>query len=208
MARTEKTTRLALLRAAERLFAERGVDSVSLREIAVAAGQRNHSAAVYHFKDKRGLVNAVLERHSDPIQAAWPVALEHLGAEGRETLEEIVALLVRPLVRKLDDKDGGADYLIVVSQLVSSRTFPLTDLPATNAPGIMALTTALLRHIDNVPAPLMPLRMMRVASVLYGSIASYHRLVTLGFDIPRDDFVNDLIASLVGMLRSSARAPG
>jgi AcrR family transcriptional regulator len=39
-------TRLAMLRAAERLFAEKGVDAVSLREIANAAGQGNHSAAL------------------------------------------------------------------------------------------------------------------------------------------------------------------
>ncbi len=55
-------TRLALMRAAEQLFAQQGVDRVSLREIAIAAGQRNVSAATYHFGSKRELIEAILER--------------------------------------------------------------------------------------------------------------------------------------------------
>src|SRR5688572_11521762 len=86
-AKRQADTPTELLRAAERLFAARGVDSVSLREIAAAAGQANHSAALYHFSNKRELINELLVRHSDPIQAAWLVTLDHLAASGRETLE-------------------------------------------------------------------------------------------------------------------------
>ena len=68
-------TRLALMRAAEQLFAQQGVDRVSLREIAIAAGQRNVSAATYHFGSKRELIEAILERHSLPVQDSWGPAL-------------------------------------------------------------------------------------------------------------------------------------
>jgi AcrR family transcriptional regulator len=77
-----ETTRLALMRAAERLFAERGVEAVSLREIATAAGQRNNSSALYHFGDKRELIEAMLSRHSDPINEALPGQLAKLREEG------------------------------------------------------------------------------------------------------------------------------
>jgi AcrR family transcriptional regulator len=50
-----------MILAAEQPFAENGVDGVSLREIAVAAGQRNNSAAQYHFGTKQGLVEAVFD---------------------------------------------------------------------------------------------------------------------------------------------------
>lgn len=55
-----------ILLAAERLFAERGF-GVSLREIAVAAGQRNHSAVQYHFGDKTGLIDALYAYRMTPL---------------------------------------------------------------------------------------------------------------------------------------------
>lgn len=197
-------TRTALLRAAEELFAARGVDGVSMREIAAAAGQANHSAAHYHFANKRDLVNALLERHSEPMQLSWLSTVTHMEAEGRDSLRELVALLVRPLVAKLDDPDGGANYLLVVADLVSSRSFPITTMPAVSALGILADSARMMRHIPSIPPDLLQLRMMRVAAVLYCSIANYHGLIQDGFVIPREIFVNDLINSLVAVIRSEA----
>ncbi|MFN2427145.1 MAG: TetR/AcrR family transcriptional regulator [Candidatus Binatia bacterium] len=193
-------TRTALLRAAERLFAERGVDAVSMREIAAAAGQGNHSAALYHFADKRDLLNLLLERHSDPIQKAWLTTLDHMAAEGRDTLPELVGLMVRSVVAKLDDPDGGTDYLLVVADLVTSRSFPIATMPAVSAPGIYELTARMMRHIHTIPPQFIQLRTMRVANVLYGSIANYHSLVSMGLGIEREDFINDLIKSLVAVI--------
>ena len=61
------SVRAALIDAAERLFAERGSDGVSLREITSAAGATNASAVQYHFGDRRGLVRAVLAKHEVEI---------------------------------------------------------------------------------------------------------------------------------------------
>src|SRR5262245_22442952 len=62
--------RTKLLDTAERLFAERGITGVSLREITEAAGQRNASVVQYHFGSRAGLVAAVLDRHMEPVDAA------------------------------------------------------------------------------------------------------------------------------------------
>jgi AcrR family transcriptional regulator len=50
-----------IVRAAERLFAERGVDGVAMREIGIAAGNANKSAVQYHFGSKDQLVQAIFE---------------------------------------------------------------------------------------------------------------------------------------------------
>ena len=58
---TSDRTREQLILAGERLFALSGLDSVSLRQINSAAGQRNSSAAHYHFGSKEALVQAIHE---------------------------------------------------------------------------------------------------------------------------------------------------
>ena len=55
-------SKTAILTAAERMIAERGVD-VPLREIGAAADQRNNSAVQYHFKTRAGLVEAIGRAH-------------------------------------------------------------------------------------------------------------------------------------------------
>ena len=94
------------MRAAEQLFAQQGVDRVSLREIAIAAGQRNVSAATYHFGSKRELIEAILERHSVPVQESWTPTLA-ADTEHKLTLHQLIELFVWPLVDKIDDADGG-----------------------------------------------------------------------------------------------------
>lgn len=56
-----------ILDAAERLIAERGIQ-VPLRDIAVAAGQRNNSAVNYHFRNRQDLVDAIVRRRLEPME--------------------------------------------------------------------------------------------------------------------------------------------
>ncbi len=74
-------TRLRLLATAERLFAERGVRGVGLREISVEAGQRNNSAAQYHFGSRAGLVEAVFTNRMSAVNARRRCFLEALLLE-------------------------------------------------------------------------------------------------------------------------------
>jgi AcrR family transcriptional regulator len=63
-------TRIRLTETAEELFAERGLQAVSLRDVCAAAGQRNHSAAQYHFGSRLGLVVAVFEHRMHAVTIA------------------------------------------------------------------------------------------------------------------------------------------
>lgn len=193
--------RLALLRAAERLFAAHGVDVVSLREIAAAAGQKNHSAALYHFGTKRELLEALLERHSGPVDAGMIPAIEALRASNKETLGRLVEVLVRPMVALLSDEDGGAEYIGICAELVHSRTFPITGMRAANGPGSELLRQRLFAHMGKVPPTLMPVRMMQTTALLFGSIAAYHRFSTAGIFIPRDELADDLVRTMTKLMR-------
>ncbi|MBE1535696.1 TetR/AcrR family transcriptional regulator [Actinomadura algeriensis] len=105
-------TRERLLDAAERLYAERGVDAVSLREIVQAAGVRNATAVQYHFGDRAGMVRALFARHAPEVEArrhALLDACETGGDGGQEgAVRALAGALVRPLTARLADPSGRA----------------------------------------------------------------------------------------------------
>lgn len=122
-----------LIRAAEELFASRGIDAVSLREINRAAGARNASALQYHFRDRNGLLRAVLHKHHADVEARRHAMLDSYEAEGRDDVRALAAALVRPLAAKLADDNGGRDYLQIVADLVN-RPRPVIDPAALDDP--------------------------------------------------------------------------
>ena len=125
MAASTKSTRANLLAAAEQLFAQRGVDGVSLREIARSAGAKNVIAVQYHFADRDGVLQGILDKHLPAVDARRHALLD--AAEGEPTLRAMAGALVRPLGAKLSDPDGGPAFLRVYADLLNRPT------PALNA---------------------------------------------------------------------------
>jgi AcrR family transcriptional regulator len=194
-------TRLALMRAAEQLFAQQGVDRVSLREIAIAAGQRNVSAATYHFGSKRELIETILERHSRPIQDGWLVAL-HVEGSRKLELRQLIDLLVRPILAKIDDPDGGRCYLELCAELVASRSFPLMGMRVATTPGAAELGRRIAELGPELPLMFHVIRGTRLAGLLYGSIGDFLRLTANGVEIPRALFLSDLVSVLVAAVQA------
>lgn len=64
----EKDTRDKLLETGERLFSEKGLSGVSIRELSKEAGA-NSALISYHFGGKEGLYSAILEKQFSPIGA-------------------------------------------------------------------------------------------------------------------------------------------
>lgn len=115
-----------LIAAAERLFAERGIDGVSLREVTREANQRNTTALQYHFGDRDGLLRALVEKHMDTVAVRRAALLDHLQTRGDLTLRDGAAVLVQPLVSKLTGNDGGLEFLQIAAELLN-RTQRLID---------------------------------------------------------------------------------
>jgi AcrR family transcriptional regulator len=111
-------TREQLLRAGERLFAERGIYQVRLREINALAGQRNSSALHYHFGSRDGLVEAILSQHQTAMDVELKPALDDLLARDRApSIGEIVAVWVHALGGQLEQQ-SGRDFLRILPQVL------------------------------------------------------------------------------------------
>jgi AcrR family transcriptional regulator len=114
----EASTRDRIISAAEQLFAERGLDGVSLREINRAAGAGSAVAVQYHFDDRAGVVRAIVEKHRAGVDTARHAVLDHLTADGSPDLHDMAGALARPLAAKLGDPDGGPEYLQINAELI------------------------------------------------------------------------------------------
>jgi len=200
-------TKLALMRTAERLFAERGVDRVSIAEINLAAAQKNRSAVQYHFRDKHGLLEAIIERHSVGVQKAWLEQLSRLDADSTSDIRSVLEVLVRPMVDRLDDPDNGREYALIAAQLVGHPQFPLFHAPARSFEGASEMARRLLPLVDLHPG-LVQMRMYRVMEVLFHSVANYARNRESG-GLPamvREVFMSDLVDTLYALVTAKPSA--
>jgi AcrR family transcriptional regulator len=87
-----------MISAAERIAVERGLGAMSLREVQAASGQRNKSAATYHFGSREGLIEAVVAARMGPVNERRLEMLAELDARpGPPSLRDLTAALVVPL---------------------------------------------------------------------------------------------------------------
>jgi AcrR family transcriptional regulator len=98
-----------ILLAAERLFSERGIDAVSLREITTAAGV-NSAAAHYHFGSKEAVLQELFALRARPIAERREELLGKLKLDkaGRPVLEDVLVAFLRPALEALNTPDGLA----------------------------------------------------------------------------------------------------
>ncbi len=123
MARDAETTRERILDSAEALFAKRGFDGVTVRQIMSKAGA-DVALAYYHFKSKRDLFNAALLRRAktlNELRLAALLEVEERHKEDEVSVEEIIDAFTRPLLDILEnDPDEWRDYMALIAQINNS----------------------------------------------------------------------------------------
>jgi len=208
MAAPVKNTRERLLFAAERLFADYGVDGVSLRQVNAEAGQRNSSAAHYHFGSKEALIEAIYKNRMVQVNQRRAIMIEELSAAGKQgDLRSLVAAIVWPIAEQIYETEGGLSYVRFVAQIHGR---PRMDIMAYARQGaaepldwVHVRVREVLSHIP--PAVLNP-RIGFMFSLIYATLAHRENMAALpGMRISRNTplFVNNLIDSIVGSLAAT-----
>lgn len=108
--RADETTREKILDVAERLFAARGIESVTLRDVTSAAGV-NLAAVHYHLGSREELLREILARRMTPLLEERKRLLECAPQTGtrRKRIEHIVCAFVEP---SMEYDCSGDDYLV------------------------------------------------------------------------------------------------
>ena len=171
-----------LIGVAERLFSEKGIQAVSLNEINKAAEQRHASACQYHFGNKDGLIQAILDKHIPGIAQQRDNMFDAMeAARTIPAIEDVVTAFTRPVAAKLLDPDGGKEFVRLNAQLVAVHT--LTIRRGDSAPFTAPLTGRLSRMLHQaledhaIPAHVAERRLVIASVMLFHGLADYSHLL-------------------------------
>ncbi|MFZ0963398.1 MAG: CerR family C-terminal domain-containing protein [Terriglobia bacterium] len=142
-ARHDNETRTRVLKAAARLFAERGFNHVSVRDICQEAGA-NVASVNYHFGDKLGLYRELIGTMAEGMNDAKASAFA--AAEGRPSEDQLRAYIHRFLHQLLDTNPGEESYLDKI--VAREMTEPTAALDLIIAKGIKPASDRLSRLVS------------------------------------------------------------
>jgi len=114
-------TPIALIETAERLFAEQGIEGVSLRQIRIEAKVGNDAAIRYHFGDRAQLIAAIWEYRLPVLDRARAALLHRAEAAGlTRDPRTVFDVLTRPGY-DLVDEQGRHRYLAFLANAMRWR---------------------------------------------------------------------------------------
>jgi AcrR family transcriptional regulator len=194
---------LRLVLTAERLFAERGIDGVSLRQIAAEAGSANNSAVRYHFGTKTGLITAIFEHRLPQILTQRELMVSRCDKEDLRARLEAQMLPVLAMAEAPDNR-----YVSFVEQLQRhgrASVEDLHELPTTGQRSNDEFRTDLHHLIDALPEPLRTLRINQAQVFFLHAAVDRERAVAANAAlVPFDLFVDSLLDSATGLLTAPA----
>jgi len=176
-AATEKT-RTRILLTAEKLFAELGIDRVSIRQINLAAEQKNSSATQYHFGNKTGLLEAIFDYRMEPInQRRLEMLREQKEAGDEASLRRLVEALVYPLTEQLQSYGSGYYYIPIVAQVTGHPNYyAIAQHRSRHATGLRQLLTLTRKNLADIPEQLIRQRFGMALRQVFNELADYQRL--------------------------------
>ena len=142
MTRPSEVTRERIMKAAERLFAERGYNGTSIRAI-VAKARVNQAAINYHFAGKDGLYREVLRA---AFRALTEQQLGHAVQASAMSREEALGEFIRRQLRPLMARDELSRHIRIFNWETVRPTAVFRKLLSEEAAPFMGLAVDLVRR--------------------------------------------------------------
>ncbi|MFB6894006.1 TetR/AcrR family transcriptional regulator [Kitasatospora sp. NPDC056327] len=201
MARTSagQETRERLLRAAEELFAVRGVEASMTKDIVRLAGQGNPSAVQYHFGSREGLLEAIMAARQERTELALA---PHRAGLAEADLAGLLDALITAEATELRTGQGRHCLLISAQISRSSGVRTRTPHPTLAGGGYWRLIGLLEERIAFLPEPVR-LERLDLALTLIGAALADRARQYLAGAVPLTDeetFLADLVTVSAAML--------
>lgn len=202
-------TREKLLLTALRLYARQGIHEVSLRAIGTAAGSRNSAAVHYHFKNKAGVINALVGFIFTHLNEIGREQQLYRKAQNTDAIDQSIKLCLLPLAEMTHRHTWGNDAIRLLARLLAENSEEYSTITLQHsrafyqtADGYLA---RLLPHLDTQTRQL---RMMFMAVTIFHGFAEVASLqhTPLGDLSKIDDksLLNQLVNYLAGGLQAPA----
>jgi AcrR family transcriptional regulator len=202
-------TRVRILDAAETLFADKGLESTSMRALTTLA-QVNLAAVNYHFGSKEGLIVAVYARRLGPVNQERLAQLDALERKGKATVEEILLAYVAPVMRLIHDQNRGGEIFmrLLGRALYEPGAFLAQLFREEMEPVLNRFTTALQRCLPRLTAEDLFWRMHFGGGAIAYTLAQIHRLELLSKGVVDPKDVDGVIVRLVDFMAAGMHGSG
>jgi len=203
---TDANTRLSLIETAERLFAEKGIDNVSLREINRAAGQKNVAALHYHFGTRESLLEAIFEHRMSGVNDRRVSMLAQLEQAANDaSARQIVEAMVFPLTAQMENARGGMNYVRFLSHAISDPNVNVGQLVRNKYDQGMSQTRRIARRrLTHLPGEIVDLRITLAGNYMVHALADEVGRIAETEQVVSAFFIANLIDSIVGAISAPA----
>ena len=177
-------TRQHLLDAAERLFADHGLNNVSLRQVNTAAGQKNSGSVHYHFGSREALLKGLLERRMSVLDQERLTFLKSSAIEGALP-QDLLRAMSEPLVLRVNVSRDWQSYALIARELLEFRHQAYRPLWLSHYDqGAQKLFGALRHHAPECPDDRWRIAVNETTLVGLGLIADRAQKLIEGSDAP------------------------
>jgi len=196
---TRQNTKSALVRSAERLIAEKGLSTVSVKDITKAAGARNPSAVHYHFGNVEELIKEVFAQRYRKIEEERLARLRQVDeADPQKRLVVLMEAALGPWLETCLEEDGRK-YVRFCVQFASDPRFDVVELvDQYSIESLEILERELSECLGHLPWAVMVLRLRHGFNISLIQASEFSRRVELGKAFSLDEIIKESALSLSG----------
>jgi AcrR family transcriptional regulator len=203
------STKNKILDAAESLFADKGFNGTSLREITSQA-EVNLAAVNYHFGSKKELIKAVMSRYMNELSPRLEIALTQICESESPSLIEVFSAFIEPLLSLNEFKNNGtSNFLQLLGRGYTDSQGFLRWFLTTQYPGVIDnFVIAVQKAYPELSAEEMFWRLHFTMGTVVFTMSSSEALI----DIAKSDFerelqISDVIHNVIPYVAAGVGAP-
>jgi AcrR family transcriptional regulator len=193
--------------AAQLLFAERGIDAVSVREIVTAAGQKNMASLHYYFRTKEELAKELLNDAAHIMESRRKELLDALEADGGpHNPREILKIFIECTITPEDDPRALSNVRLFMLAYQSDPKYVLDTIADETESIYFKCLSYLGKFMEDFPEKVRERRLYLMQQYVFNLLCSRERALTIDAvdtHFWQDaDILNELVTTAEGLLFS------